>query len=250
MSLSFEDLRTIISSGKKKEFARAMFDILTEKQHNLPDFYDFFGKLIKEDINFTMSKSYFFFRRYAQNILLLEQLMEMDKILMENYALSRHEPIEYYFSGQINRYTPTIGIGVRGVIYFTKLRVIALGPSTKDSETFTGLIAGAISPPVSGALDNTFRNRIQETLGADFSEAEYIKFDHIYPINKPYNIRKRKNIIKYKTDIEYKTKGKVKKKKLFIGLIPLKEKNEDKNAFDRRKEENLNKIESFLLSYQ
>ena len=41
MSLSFEDLRTIISSGKKTEFAKAMGNVLTEKQNNLPDFYDF-----------------------------------------------------------------------------------------------------------------------------------------------------------------------------------------------------------------
>ncbi|MCK4480181.1 MAG: hypothetical protein KAV01_06610, partial [Candidatus Lokiarchaeota archaeon] len=117
MSYSFEDLRTIISSGKKKQFAKAMFEVLTEKQNNLPDFYDFYGKLIKEDIIFTLSKCYFSFRNYAKSILSINQLREMDKILMENYALSKHEPIEYCFLGSIFRIGATWGSSLFGVIY-------------------------------------------------------------------------------------------------------------------------------------
>jgi len=250
MSLSFEELRTVISSGKKKEFARAMFDILTEKQYNLPDFYDFFGKLIKEDINFSMSKSYFYFRKNAQKLLSIDQLMEMDKVLMENYALSKHEPVEYCFLGHANRSTPMYGIAVFGVIYITKLRVIGLGRYFKHSESLMGDVVVAISSPVSGALDKTFRNAILKTLGDDFSEAEFTKFDHIFPINNPYKIRKKKYFVGYTTDIEYEKNSKTQKKKFIIKLIPVREKKEDKKAFATRKKEILKKIESFLLSYQ
>lgn len=250
MSLSFDDLRIIINSGKKTKFAKAMAEVLKEKQYNLPDFYDFYGKLIKEDTNFAMGKSYILFRKYAQKILSLEQLMEMDKVLMENYALSKYEPIEYYFLGHIVRSTPTVAINIIGIIYITKLRVIGVGISTKGSWEPITALAGAISPPDSGALDKTFRSTMQKTLGDDFSELEFTKFDHIFPINNPYNIKKKKNIVEYTTDIEYEKKDKTKKKQLIVGLIPLKEKKEDKKAFVKRKEDILNKVESFLLSYQ
>ena len=110
-------------------------------------------------------------------------------------------------------------------------------------------VVGAVSPPASGALDKTFRSTMQKTLGDDFSETEFSKFDHIFPINKPYDIKRRKNVIDFTSDIEYEKKGKTKKKKLNIRIIPLKEKQEDKNAFETRKEELLQKIESFLLSF-
>ena len=227
-----------------------MGEVLSEKQNNLPDFYDFFGKFIKEDTNFTLSKCYILFRKHAKRILSLEQLMKMDKVLMENYALSKHEPIEYCFQGGIGRSAPTLGISVTGVVYITKLRVIGLGFVLKRSHELIGAIVGAVAPPVSGAFDKTFRNRMQETLGDDFSEAEFTKFDHIFPINNPYDIRRRKKTVGYTTDIEYDKKDKTKKQKLIIDLMPTKMKDEDKNAFATRKEELLNKIESFLLSYQ
>ena len=91
---------------------------------------------------------------------------------------------------------------------------------------------------------------MQKTLGDDFSEAELTKFDHFYPIINMYNIKKKKDIIVYTTKLEYEEKGKTKTKKLTIKLKPIREKNEDKNAFAPRKEELLKKIESFLLSYQ
>ena len=250
MSLSIEDLRTIISSGKKTRFGKAMGDILAEKQNNLPDFYDFYGKLIREDTNFTLSKCYIYFRKWAQRILSIDQLMEMDKILMENYALSKHEPLEFCFSGAIGRSAPTMGISVTGVVYITKLRVIGIGAVFKRRIEVISAIVGAIAPPAPGALDKTFRNRMQETLGDDFSESEFTKFDHIFPINKPYDLRRKKKFVGYTTDIEFEKKGKTKKKKLIILLMPTKMRNEDKNAFATRKEELLNKIESFLLSYQ
>ncbi len=248
MSLSFEDLRTIISSGKKKQFAKAMFEVLTEKQNNLPDFYDFYGKLIKEDIIFTLSKCYFSFRNYAESILSINQLREMDKILMENYALSKHEPIEYCFLGSIFRIGATWGSSLFGVIYITKLRVIGLGLYHQSSGVRA--IAKAISSSIYDTSHNAFRHSMQKTLGDDFSEAELTKFDHFYPIINMYNIKKKKDIIVYTTKLEYEKKGKTKTIKLTIKLIPKKEKNEDKNTFAIRKEELLNKIESFLLSYQ
>jgi len=250
MSLSFEDLRTFISAGKKMKFGKAMGNVLTEKQNNLPDFYDFYGKLIKEDTNFTLSKCYIYFRKWAQRILSIDLLMEMDKILMENYALSKHEPIEFCFSGGVGRSAPTVGISVTGVVYITKLRVIGIGAVLKRSFDAISAIVGAIATPASGALDKTFRNRMQETLGDDFSESEFTKFDHIFPINKPYDIRRKKKFVGYTTDIEFEKKGKEKKKKLIILIMPTKYKNEDKNDFAIRKEELLNKIESFILSYQ
>ena len=54
----------------------------------------------------------------------------------------------------------------------------------------------------------------------------------------------------YTTKLEYEKKGKTKTIKLNIKLKPEKEKNEDKIAFTTKKEDLLNKIESFLLSYQ
>lgn len=244
MSLSFEDLRAIIISGKKKEFAKAMFEVLTEKQNNLPDFYDFYGKLIKEDIIFTLSKCYFLFRNLAQKVLSINKLWEMDKILMENYALSKHEPIEYCFFGQIFSKATTssvsgIGTMVFGVIYITKLRLIGLG-SFSQSPSITGAIAGAIS----GKSNESFRQMMQKKMGDDFSESELTKFNHFYPINNPYKIKKKKNAILYTADLEYEKKGKPKTKKFKIVLKPFKEENVD------NKEKLLNKIESLLLSYQ
>ncbi|TKJ23260.1 MAG: hypothetical protein CEE43_03770 [Promethearchaeota archaeon Loki_b32] len=248
MSLSFEDLRTIISSGKKTEFAKAMGNVLTEKQNNLPDFYDFYGKLIKEDIIFTLSKCYIRFRKYAQRILSLDQLMEMDKILMENYALSKHEPIEYCFLGSIYRIGATWASSLFGVIYITKLRVIGLGIYHQSSGVRA--IAKAVSSSIYDTSHKAFRHSMQKTLGDDFSEAELTKFDHFYPIINMYNIKKKKDIIVYTTKLEYEKKGKTKTIKLTIKLKPEKEKNEDKIAFTTKKEDLLNKIESFLLSYQ
>jgi len=250
LSLSSEDLRTLISSGKKSKFAKAMAEVLREKQNNLPDFYEFFGKLIKEHPIFTLSKCYLRFRKFAQRILSLDQLLLMDKVLVQNYALSKHEPIKFCFSGGVGRRTPTAGITVTGVIYITKLRVIGLGFVFKRSPEAISHIASTIAPPVSGALDKTFRNRMKETLGDDFSESEFSKFDHIFPINNPYDIKRKKKYVGYTTDIEYEKKDKTKKKKLIILLIPQKEKKEDKFAFEKRKEELLKKIESFLLSCQ
>ena len=227
MSLSFEDLRTFISSGKKSKFAKAMAEVLREKQNNLPDFYEFFGKLIKEDTNFTLSKCYLHFRKFAQRILSLEQLLQMDKVLMQNYALSKHEPIRFCFLGGIGRSAPMVGISVTGIVYITKLRVIGLGFSMKRSHELIGGIVGAIAPPVSGALDKTFRNRMKETLGDEFSESEFIKFDHIFPINNPYDLKRKKKFVGYTTDIEYDKKDKTKKKKLIITIMPMKEKKED-----------------------
>ncbi len=250
MSLSFEDLRSIISSGKKTQFAKAMSDVLKEKQYNLPDFYDLYGKLIREDTNFTMGESYIQFRwKYAEKILSLDKLMKMDRVLMENYALSKYEPIEFCFSGQIIRSFATAVITFSGIIYFTKLRVIGVGFTARRSMDPVTAVVGAVSPPASGALDKTFRSTMQKTLGDDFSETEFSKFDHIFPINKPYDIKRRKNVIDFTSDIEYEKKGKTKKKKLNLRIIPLKEKQEDKNAFETRKEELLQKIESFLLSF-
>ncbi len=248
MSLSFEDLRTIISSGKEKKFAKALTEVLTEKQNNLPDFYDFYGKLIKEDIIFTISKCYFLFRIYAEKILSLNRLWEMDKILMENYALNKHEPIEYCFSGQITRTGATWGSLLTGVIYITKLRVIGLGIYSQSSGVRG--IAKVISSSISDTSHKAFRYTMQKIMGDDFSEAELTKFEHFYPIINPYNIEKKKNLLKYKTDLEYEKEGKTNTKKLTIKLIPKKEKNEDKIAFATKKEELLKKIESFLLSYQ
>ncbi len=250
MSLSLDELRTIISSGKKTNFAKAMNEVLKEKQYNLPAFYDFYGKLIREDTNFTMGKCYIQFRwKYAEKILSLDKLMEMDRVLMENYALSKYEPIEFCFSGQIIRSFATAAITFSGIIYFTKLRVIVVGFTGRKSMDPVTAVVGAVSPPASGALDKTFRSTMQKTLGDDFSETEFSKFDHIFPINKPYDIKRRKNVIDFTSDIEYEKKGKTKKKKLNIRIIPLKEKQEDKNAFETRKEELLQKIESFLLSF-
>ena len=190
MSLSFEDLRAIIISGKKKQFAKAMFEVLKEKQNNLPDFYDFYGKLIKEDIIFTLGKCYFLFRNYAQKVLSIKKLWEMDKILMENYALSKHEPIEYCFIGQIfsKAITSSVsgsGTTVYGVIYITKLRVIGLGIFSQSSPIRS--IAGAIS----GTSNESFRQMMQKEMGDNFSEAELTKFDHFYPIINIYNIKKK-----------------------------------------------------------
>ncbi len=240
MSLSFEDLRAIIISGKKKQFAEAMFDVLTEKQNNLPDFYDFYGKLIIEDTIFTLSKCYSLFRRYAQKVLSINKLWEMDKILMENYALSKHEPIEYCFFGQIFSTATTssvtgIGTSVYGVIYITKLRLIGLGSFSRSA---------TIQSYVGDTSNESFRQMMQKKMGDDFSEAELTKFDHFYPINNPYKIKKKKKFILYKTDLEYEKKGKTKTKKFKIVLKPFKEENIDSM------EEILNKIESLLLSYQ
>ena len=246
--MSSEDLRTLISSGKKSKFAKAMAEVLREKQNNLPDFYEFFGKLIKEDTNFTLSKCYLRFRKFAQRILSLDQLLLMDKVLVQNYTLSKHEPIKYCFLGGVGRSAPTVGISVTGIVYITKLRVICLGFSIKRSYELIGAIVGAIAPPASGALDKTFRNRMKETLGDEFSESEFSKFDHIFPINNPYDIKRKKKFVGYTTDIEYEKKDKQKKKKLIITIMPTKERKEDKFAFEKRKEETLNKIESFLLS--
>ena len=246
--MSSEDLRTLISSGKKSKFAKAMAEVLREKQNNLPDFYEFFGKLIKEDTNFTLSKCYIRFRKYAQRILSIDQLREMDKILMENYALSKHEPIEYCFLGSIFRIGATWGSSLFGVIYITKLRVIGLGSYHQSSGVRA--IAKAVSSSISDTSHKAFRHSMQKTLGDDFSEAELTKFDHFYPIINMYNIKKKKDIIVYTTKLEYEEKGKTKTKKLTIKLKPEKEKNEDKIAFATRKEEILNKIESLLLAYQ
>jgi len=239
MSLSFEDLRAIIISGKKKQFAEAMFDVLTEKQNNLPDFYDFYGKLIREDTIFTLSKCYSLFRRYAQKVLSINKLWEMDKILMENYALSKHEPIEYCFFGQIFSTATTssvtgIGTSVYGVIYITKLRLIGLG-SFSRSPTIKSIV---------GTSNESLGQMMKKKMGDDFSEAELTKFDHFYPINNPYKIKKKKKLILYKVDLEYEKNGKPKTEKFKIVLQPYKEENVDS------KEEILNKIESLLLSYQ
>jgi len=248
MSLSFDELKTIMSSGKKTNFAKAMGEVLKEKQNNLSAFYDFYGKLITEDTNFTLSKSYYLFRIYAEKVLSIDQLMEMDKILMEKYALSKHEPIEYCFSGQISRIGATWGSLLTGVIYITKLRVIGLGIYSQSSGVRG--IAKTISSSIYDTSHKAFRHTMQKIMGDDFSETELTKFEHFYPIINLYKIEKKKNLVQYKTDLEYEKEGKTKTKKLTIKLIPKKDKNEDKNAFDRRKEENLNKIESFLLSYQ
>jgi len=239
MSLSFEDLRAIIISGKKKQFAEAMFDVLTEKQNNLPDFYDFYGKLIIEDICFTLSKCYSRFRHYAQKLLSINKLWEMDKILMENYALSKHEPIEYCFYGTIISTATTssvsaIGTSVSGVIYITKLRVIGLG-SFYRSPTIKSIV---------GTSNESLGQMMKKKMGDDFSEAELTKFDHFYPINNPYKIKKKKKFILYKADLEYEKNGKPKTEKFKIVLQPYKEENVDS------KEDILNKIESLLLSYQ
>ncbi|MFX1573147.1 MAG: hypothetical protein ACFFB0_10395 [Promethearchaeota archaeon] len=248
MSMSFEDLRTIMRSGKKKQFAKAMLEVLKNKQNNLPDFYDFYGKLIRENINFALSKCYYQFRTYAEKILSIDQLMEMDKFLMENYALSKYEPIEYLFSGQILRMVATWGSTLTGIVYITKLRVIGLGFYMQSS--LIRDIARALSSSVSDTSHKSFKYTMQKIMGNDFSESELTKFDHFYPIMNPYNIKKKKKVIKYSTNLEYDKKGKTKTKKLIMKLIPLKERNEDIYAFNIRKEELMNRIITFLLSYQ
>ncbi|MFX1298119.1 MAG: hypothetical protein ACFFD2_25115 [Promethearchaeota archaeon] len=248
--MSSEDLRDLITSGKKTKFAKAMAEILEEKINNLPEFYEFYGELIKDHPNFILGFSYMIFRKYAQRMLSLEQLLLMDKVLMQNYALSKHEPIRFCFSGAVIRRAATVGISINGIVYITDLRIIGIGSIIKRRPDPITHIASVVAPPASGALDKTFRAKMKETLGEDFTESEFTKFDNIFPINNIYDIKRKKKYIGYTTDIEFDKKDKTKKKKLIMLLVAGKEKKEDNVAFEKRKEELYDKIESFLISCQ
>ena len=73
-----------------------------------------------------MSKCYHLFRKKAKKILSIEQLAEMDKKLMEEYALNKAETIHLVFSGLMYSQSK-LKMDLNtwdGIIYFTLSRPI------------------------------------------------------------------------------------------------------------------------------
>ncbi len=251
MSKFIEKLKKAMEKEKEQKFVKNLKKILENKKDDIQSFYDLYGKFIQENRDFALSNCYYLFRREASKILSVEELLNMDQYLLNNYAFKKPEKLLISFTGKIKGLTGPL----EGVLFLTDYRILGTGEMKGGSGSSTkGILTGAevsMAKDINAMMKKKMTDTLeQETLGEGFSEEQFKIFPHNFPIINAYNINKNTYAINYMIKFEYQKKSKTKVKEVVVVIIPMKEEGEKSKAFKPRKELILDKLEETILKAQ
>lgn len=244
------NLKQLIENEKKREIIRYFKNLFKNYSYDInlrKKIYDLIGDLLNQNPEYFMNKLYIPLNQKTNRLLSTQQKLEMEEYILKKFCLYKGERLITSSIGMI-----TIGAHqINGRFYATNRRIIAQGFIIKRITGATGgdsIILGVVtvlvdfynfiyglSSPWKKILKREF-NEIKPCFGFEFP---YISINQIQ--------RKKKNI-KFVLKYEYEHKGELKIKTPKLGIIPLKEKDENKNDFKKRRERVLSEINEILNS--
>jgi len=244
VSKFIEKLKKAMEKEKEQKFVKNLKKILENKKDDLQSFYDLYGEFIQENRDFALSNCYYLFRADASKILSVEELLNMDEYVLNNYAFKEPEKLLISFKGRIKG---LIG-PLEGVLFLTHYRILGTG-EMKGGSLPKRILEGAEVSMLKN-INLMMKTLEEEALGEGFSERQFKLFPHNFPIINAYNINKTSYAINYAIQFEYLKRSKTKVKEFFVIIIPVKEEGEKSKEFKTRKKVILDKLEETLLKAQ
>lgn len=249
------NLKQLIEKEKKREVIRYFKNLFKNYSYDTnlrKKIYDLIGEMLNENPEYFMKDLYIRFYRKCvykrRKPLTPQEISEMEEYILRKFCFYRGEQLITSSFGSL-----AIGIyRIDGTFYVTNRRMIANGiiyntmiggmtdgpPNIIDLVlilvNFYGVIRG-LSTPWKKRIMKKF-NEIKPCFGFEFP---YIGIHHI---------QRKKKKIKFYLKYEYKHKGETKLKTPKLGIIPLKEKDEKKRDFKKRREMVLSEINEVLNS--
>jgi hypothetical protein len=248
-------------------FVEHLLKELEVNRNNLNNFCDSYGSYILEDSKFAWTDCYLHFRNSVTNILAPAELMKMDELLFENYALAGEEDLTISFGGNIALSGPMTEASISGLVYLTNSRFIGVGETSSQyvsrgdgggSATGIGVaLGGLVGGAIGFAVDAT---RGRRGLAARSGKALEAKRDITRVVGKPFltpmgyqfpftntaKIKKGKKEFRYTAKIRYKPFADT----FIVTITPVQWPYEEKKAFKTRRAENIDRISETFSKQQ
>ncbi len=210
--------------------------------------YDIIGEILIENPEFFMKELYKSVQYKAMKFLSPQQKQEMEKYILRKFCFFKEERFITSSLGWLH-------IGVyeiyMGSFYVTNRRIIAQGRIHRMSAVGTTAGGGIASLLMmiqdiyllTSAISQSWKKKLK-------NEVDKTKpcFGFEIPLVGVHRINRKKKSIKFATKFEYEHKGETKIKTAKLEVMPLKEKGETKEDFQKRRETVLSKFNDVLNS--
>ena len=240
-----DNVINLMMNKKKGKVVKILFNLARQvNENNKLEYYNFLGELLQYNCDFFYDHAYKHLSPKLKKPFMDEQLIELEKYLIENYCLVSKEEV----LASSNAVVKLKDDKLTGRVYLTNMRMIGLGRMEETSSRghrHTGLITAAI-----GYGRDRIRKKIRAALKQRMGGDEILFFGHQIPINETTRIKNRGGDIVYVANLEFEKKSSVVVRSFKVRIIPKPLRKEPGKDFRTRRVDFLSSIEVALRSLQ
>mgnify|MGYP006286419143 CR=1 FL=1 len=250
MQETYKELFYYFESKKAKKVAKWLGNNFKTQSIPLTDLLNLVVELLKRDDIYFNENVYPRFYKALGRKVPYQQLVDIDRYILENYSLIQGERILNIISGNVTDKKTTTS----GRIFLTNYRMIVCGTQQVRSAqkqfrtggvSMVGMVVGASIRSSITRKRKNIRASINRALRGSLQDFDVLEWGYFFPVTGAYKIKPKKSSISYRVDIETEKKP----EKLPIRVNPNRFRSQAKPEFRSERESFLNNLNNLLHEF-